>query len=179
MSLSNGGGGRLADQIDSAIAADHGRRFIALKQAASGRVIGHRCVYLLRRQKPQSVLFEHLNGMRQVGFRVCDRIRIRRQVESLCQSIHLVDGIKKAAGSDQCELMDFIRLKKAPLRYIPRTVELNLRGKIAVVTGASKGIGLEITKGRPQAGRRITRRLRNGAIHSSRRSRRSGALPGQ
>ena len=34
----------------------------------------------------------------------------------------------------------------SPLRYIPITVDLNLRGKVAVVTGASKGIGLAITK---------------------------------
>jgi len=43
----------------------------------------------------------------------------------------------------------------SPLRYIPIAVNLNLRGKIAVVTGASKGIGLAITKGLVAEGARV------------------------
>lgn len=41
------------------------------------------------------------------------------------------------------------------LRYSPGTVELNLKGKIAVVTGASKGIGLAITKALVAEGARV------------------------
>jgi len=39
--------------------------------------------------------------------------------------------------------------------YIPIAVDLNLRGKVAVVTGASKGIGLAITKGLVAEGARV------------------------
>src|SRR5215207_9103956 len=41
------------------------------------------------------------------------------------------------------------------VRYSPIAVDLNLRGKVAVVTGASKGIGLAITKGLIAEGARV------------------------
>lgn len=36
--------------------------------------------------------------------------------------------------------------EKAQLSFIPQALEVDLKGKTAIVTGANSGIGLEVTK---------------------------------
>ena len=70
-------------------------------------------------------------------------------------------GLREIARQVRCSIT-------SSLRYSPIAVDLNLRGKIAVVTGASKGIGLAcveaLARECPCRGRQLTWVERGGSL---------------
>jgi hypothetical protein len=89
----------------------------ALDHLTNERKFWHLFCDLLWREKVDTILLKNLHSFCEVHIRIGKNI-VRRNLHLLSRFVHFIDGIKKAARSDECYAVDLVGLNQAHAAFL-------------------------------------------------------------